>query len=444
MRILIVDDEKSIRTSTAVVIRAAGHQADLADNKQVALAKLQEETYDLVFLDLRLGDEDGLEILSIAKRLLPQLPIVVFTAYASVSSAVTAIQRGAFDYLEKPFTPENLRQIIARVERQRKLELRIDELQEQISSQNPPVELQSSDPKMLQTVEVLFRAAPTQAAILLLGESGTGKSVLAREIHQRSSCKEGPLITVSCPSLTRELLESELFGHTKGAFTGAIKDTWGKVAAADGGTLFLDEIGELPLEIQPKLLRLLQERQYERLGENKIRFTNARIIAATNKDLRECVRKGTFREDLYYRLDVISVTIPPLRDRPQDLERLTEGFLQFFSNQLGRPALAFSWDAKRRLAQYRWPGNIRELRNTIERAAILAGANEIGTEYLPKTEVHVDEPPDFPIGSDITLDALEEAHIRKILERVPSLEGAAKTLGIDPATLYRKRKRLKL
>jgi NtrC-family two-component system response regulator AlgB len=443
MRVLIVDDERSIRTSTMAALKAEGHQAEAADSGHIALLKLQEETFDLVFLDLRLGDEDGLDVLDQMKKMAPQLPVVVFTAYASVASAVAAMQRGATDYLEKPFTPEHLRQILSRIEKQRKLESRIVDLQDQISQQNPGIELASGDPRMSEVLDVLFRAAPTQAAILLLGESGTGKSVLAREAHKRSLCKEGPFVTVSCPSLSRELLESELFGHVKGAFTGAVRDTWGKVAAAESGTLFLDEIGELPLQIQPKLLRLLQERHYERVGENKIRLTNARIIAATNKDLRECVRQGTFREDLYYRLDVISVTIPSLRERVTDLEQLAHAFLRFFSMQLGRGELRFSGSAAKKLRNYSWPGNIRELRNTIERAAILARSTEIGEEHLPDAAAATNG--EAPIvGADVTLDQLEEAHIRRVLARAASLDAAAKTLGIDPATLYRKRKRLNL
>jgi two-component system, NtrC family, response regulator AlgB len=443
MRVLITDDEKSIRTSTMVAIQAAGHQADTADSGQVAVLKLDEDAYDLAFLDLRLGDEDGLDVLEQIKRQYPKLPVVVFTAYASIASAVAAMRRGAFDYLEKPFTPEHLRQIIGRVEKQRQLESKIDDLQQQISLQNPRIELHSADPRMTSAMDILFRAAPTQAAILLLGESGTGKSVLAREIHRRSNCKEGPFATVNCPSLSRELLESELFGHVKGAFTGAVRDTWGRVASAESGTLFLDEIGELPLEIQPKLLRLLQERQYERVGENKIRTANTRIIAATNKDLKECVRKGTFREDLYYRLDVISVTIPPLRERVQDLEMLAKQFLQFFARQLVRPGLTFSDAAMRRLRAHPWRGNVRELRNTIERAAILALCDTIEEDFLPEDPLD-DQATDVSVGSEITLDHLEEVHIRRILQTAPSLDSAAKTLGIDPATLYRKRKRLKL
>ena len=443
MRILIVDDEKSIRTSTSAAIQAEGHQVDTADNAQVSLLKLADEAYDLVFLDLRLGDEDGLEVLGQMKRAAPQLPVVVFTAYASVSSAVAAMQRGAFDYLEKPFTPEHLRQIISRVEKQRRLEKKIVDLEEQITLQSPSIELVSGDPQMVRILDVLFRAAPTQAAVLILGESGTGKSVLARGVHERSICKDGPFVTVSCPSLSRELLESELFGHVKGAFTGAVRDTWGKVAAAESGTLFLDEIGELPLEIQPKLLRLLQERQYERVGEHKTRLTNARITAASNKDLKECVRRGTFREDLYYRLDVISARIPPLRERAHDLETLAHSFLQFFSRQLGRGELQFSDSALLRIRSYPWPGNIRELRNTVERSVILAREDVIDDEHFPAS-VPPDSGEDANVGSDITIEELEEAHIRKILGKASSLDAAAKTLGIDPATLYRKRKRLSL
>jgi len=443
MRVLIIDDEKSIRSSTSAALKAEGHQADVADSSTIALAKLQEEACDLALLDLRLGDEDGLDLLQELKRSQPNLLVVVFTAYASVPSAVAAMQKGAFDYLEKPFTPEQLRQILGRVEKQRKLETKIVELQQEIDKQNPAIDFSSEDLSMRGAIDILFRAAPTQAAMLLLGESGTGKSVFARAIHDRSDYREGPFVTVSCPSLSKELLESELFGHVKGSFTGAVRDTWGKVAAAEAGTLFLDEIGELPLDIQPKLLRLLQERQYERLGEHKPRLTNVRIIAATNKDLRISVREGTFREDLFYRLDVISVRIPPLRDRERDLERFAYSFLGFFSKQLGRGSMRFDGDALRKLKAYRWPGNLRELRNTIERGVILSNGDTITEEFLPdnpppEVDTHV------AIGSDVSLEVLEEAHIRSILQQATSLDAAAKILGIDPATLYRKRKRLNL
>jgi NtrC-family two-component system response regulator AlgB len=282
---------------------------------------------------------------------------------------------------------------------------------------------------------------------LILGESGTGKSVIAHEIHERSHLRSKPFVTISCPSLSKELLESVLFGHVKGSFTGAIKDIWGKVHAADGGTLFLDEIGELPLEIQPKLLRLLQEREYERLGENKVREANVRIIAATNRDLKESIRKGNFREDLFYRLNVISVSIPPLRDRPTDLKQFADQYLEYFVNQIGRNIVGFSDSGRAALMRHSWPGNLRELRNAIERATILAAGPTIGAEDLPSpshasvSEATADN--GVPgIGGHHSLDEIEQAHLTRVLGWAPSFHDAAQILGIDKATLYRKRKRL--
>ena len=236
----------------------------------------------------------------------PSLAVVMFTAYANIATAVEAMRRGAFDFIPKPFTPDQIRAVLAKVERHRALEARVRTLETALAAESPPVDLASEEPAVKRALEVAFKAAATPATVLLLGPSGTGKSVLAREIHARSDRRDGPLVTVSCPSLSRELLESELFGHAKGAFTGAITDAVGKVAAADGGTLFLDEIGELPLSIQPKLLRLLQEREYERVGDPAVRRANVRVIAATNRDLSVEVKTGRFREDLFYRLNVIS------------------------------------------------------------------------------------------------------------------------------------------
>ena len=270
-----------------------------------------------------MGDEDGIEVLRKIVALNPAPLVVIFTAYASIATAVRATQLGAFDYLEKTFTPDQLRAILIKARKSlttqgevRRLKETVHELKREARGSSPPLSFSSADPRTRGEFEILFRAAATSASILLLGESGTGKSVIAREIHDRSHLRDKPFQTVSCPSLSKELLESVLFGHVKGAFTGAIKDTWGKIHEADGGTLFLDEIGELPMEIQPKLLRFLQDREYERLGENKVRQADVRVIAATNRDLKAGMEAGNFREDLYYRLNVISVTIPPLRERP--------------------------------------------------------------------------------------------------------------------------------
>jgi two-component system, NtrC family, response regulator AlgB len=453
MDILIVDDEKSIRLTTSLALEAEGHYVETAEDGSLAMKRIKEENFDLVFLDLRLGDEDGLEILQKIVAMKPQQLVTIFTAHASISTAVKATQLGAFDYLEKPFTPDQLRAILIKAQKAlqtqgevTRLKETVQELKSEVRHSSPPLRFASEDPKTREEFDVLFRAAATSASILILGESGTGKSVIAREIHDRSHLRDKPFVTVSCPSLSKELLESVLFGHMKGSFTGAIKDTWGKVHAADGGTLFLDEIGELPMEIQPKLLRLLQEREYERLGENKVREANVRVIAATNRDLKASIASGDFREDLYYRLNVISVTVPSLRERPADLSRFAKDYLEFFAGQLGRKIEGFSEAGRAALMRHPWPGNLRELRNAIERATILARGSHVEPADLPKPGPapaggNASDPGMLDIGGEHSLDEIEQAHLIKVLGWAPSLHEAASVLGIDKATLYRKRKR---
>ncbi|MFT5855771.1 MAG: NtrC-family two-component system response regulator AlgB, partial [Verrucomicrobiales bacterium] len=296
MDILIVDDEPTIRESTLAAVEMEDHYAEAVITGKDALRRLKEEHFDLVLLDLQLGDEDGLEILSKIREKFPKVAVVIITAYASIETAVDATRRGALEYLQKPFSPDQLRRVLVLAQKFSQMEERIVNLETavaQSSATNPRCEFESRDLAMDEAFEILFRAAVTPTTILILGESGTGKSVAAKAVHERSSVAHKPFVTVSCPSLSKELLESELFGHMRGSFTGAVKDQWGKVKAASGGTLFLDEIGELPMEIQPKLLRLLQEREYERLGENKPRKADVRIIAATNRDLKELVDEGT-------------------------------------------------------------------------------------------------------------------------------------------------------
>jgi two-component system, NtrC family, response regulator AlgB len=456
MDILIVDDERSIRLTTSIALEAEGHYVESIDNGALALKRIKEEEFDLVLLDLRLGDEDGLEILQKIMELRPQTLVAIFTAHGSIPTAVRATQLGAFDYLEKPFTPDQLRALLVKAQKAqrnqmeiRQLKTTVQTLKSEVRQSSPPLDFYSSDPKTQAEFEILFRAAPTAASTLILGESGTGKSVIAREMHERSHLRDKPFVTVSCPSLSKELLESALFGHMKGTFTGAIKDTWGKVHAAEGGTLFLDEIGELPMEIQPKLLRLLQEREYERLGENKIREANVRVIAATNRILMNSIKAGEFREDLYYRLNVINVTIPPLRERPADLELFASKYLEFFAAQVGRRIEGFSESGRIALLRHSWPGNLRELRNSIERATILSRGTKITAEDLPDPVSHLssgdDAEPGRPnIGGEHSLEEIEHAHLTRVLDWAPSLHDAAQVLGIDKATLYRKRKRLGL
>lgn len=440
MRILVIDDEAGIRQTTSVCLEAMGHECVSASTGAQALKEMEKQHFDAVLLDLRLNQEDGLDVLPRLLQAAPHLVIVVFTAHSSVDTAVEAMRRGAHDYIAKPFTPDQIRQTFARIARTRKLELRVAELESRVE-QTPDEEWITDEPSMQRVYAIASKAAATGTTILLLGPSGTGKSVLARQIHQRSAVSENAFITVACPCLSRELLESTLFGHIKGAFTGAVSDTWGKVAAADGGTLFLDEIGEVPLEMQPKLLRLLQEQEYERVGEAKTRRANVRLIAATNRDLAQAVKEGKFREDLYYRLNVIPVTMPPLCDRPRDLRRLAQEFLRFFATQTGKPAREFSAAAWRRIENYAWPGNLRELRNVIERSLILADGPEV--EVADLTDLPENGSSTMRrLGASISLAELEAEHIRQVLAKSRSQEEAANILGIDPATLYRKRKRM--
>jgi NtrC-family two-component system response regulator AlgB len=443
MRVLIVDDEPSIRRTTRIAVESSGHSASEAPNAAKAVKVAEDEGFDAVFLDLKLGADDGLEVLGRLLKMRPAPAVVLFTAYANIATAVEAMRRGAFDFIPKPFTPDQIRAVLERVAKAHALERRVEALESDLASAAPPIDLESSEPSMERALQTAFKAAETPANILILGQSGTGKSVLAREIHKRSARRGEAFVTVNCPSLSRELFESELFGHARGSFTGAVAETFGKVAAADGGTLYLDEIGEMPLEIQPKLLRLLQEREFERVGEARPRRANVRVIAATNRDLAAETKAGRFREDLFYRLNVIAITLPGLRDRPADIMRLAESARRYFASRSGKGGLAFSRAVAEAFATYRWPGNLREMFNVIERAVILAPGDAIELGDLP--EGFSGSPaPTLAVGSRITLDELEAEHIRRIVASSRNLEEAARTLGIDPATLYRKRVKLGL
>jgi NtrC-family two-component system response regulator AlgB len=440
MRILVIDDEAHIRKTTTVTLDALGHETAQAQNSAEALAHLQKGSFDAAFLDLRLGEENGLDLIPKLLALEPKLNVIVFTAYTSIDTAVEAMRHGAVDYIAKPFTPEQIRQSLSRIENNRRLENRVIELESMLSSNEVLADFGTEEPLVQKLFETATKAAASAATILLLGESGTGKSVLARALHKNSPRRDNAFVTVACPSLSRELLESELFGHVRGAFTGAVGETWGKVKAAEGGTLFLDEIGELPSEIQPKLLRLLQEREYERVGDPKPRKANVRVIAATNRRLEELVKEGKFREDLYYRLNVITIEMPPLRQRPLDLSSLAQQHLKMFVRQSARAIKDFTPAALSAMQRYPWPGNLRELRNVIERAVILSPGEKIDLNDLPDT-LRGSQPSGAVIGNRVSLEELEREHIMRIIEIASSMDEAAQILGIDPATLYRKRKR---
>ena len=453
MDFLVIDDDKTFRDATCLLIDSEGHYAEGVCSGELGLTELKEGKFNAVLLDLNLGSEKGLDILEQILKRQPNLPVVMFTAQGSVKNAVEAMRRGAVDFLEKPFTREQFHLVLARVQRFHQLNQNIERLEREVkesNAQSPEILLDSSLPLMKEVMDTLLRAAKTPASILILGESGTGKSVVARALHQQSHLADKPFITVSCPSLSKELLESELFGHVKGAFTGALRDHWGKVKAAAGGTLFLDEIGDLPMEIQPKLLRLLQEREYERVGENVVRQAEVRIIAATSRDLKKRVAEGAFREDLYFRLNVITAEMPPLRQRPGDLISFADLYFKHFAALCGRHINGFSEAASAAIRAYTWPGNLRELRNAVERAVIMVKGSKINLEDLP-AEVRgqpVAGPHDGngspEVGSLVSMERLEEAHLRKVLERTLNLAEAAQVLGIDQATLYRKRKKIGL
>jgi len=438
VNILVVDDESNIRKTLAICLEAEGHHVSAVGNFQDAVAEASRRTFHMAFVDLRLGTESGLDLIPVLLSGSPWMKIVVITAYASIDTAVEAMRRGATDYIPKPFTPAQVLLAVRKVEEVRTLEQKVAALREDLERTTPEVRFSSESPAMQRAMEMARQVAPTDAAVLLRGESGTGKTVLARAIHGWSRRSAKPFGVVSCPSLSPDLLESEMFGHVKGAFTGAIRDNPGRIAACEGGTLFLDEIGDLPLSLQPKLLRFLQDREYERLGDSSTRKADVRIVTATNRDLEGEVKTGRFREDLFYRLNVIQIEIPPLRERIQDLEALATQLLAFYGRTHHRSFAGFTEEAMQALKRHHWPGNVRELRNVIERASILCRSDRIGVEVLSGTFPAAKSAP--AAGSLASLEKIEEEHIRRVLASAKSLQEAAEVLGIDQATLWRRRK----
>jgi NtrC-family two-component system response regulator AlgB len=435
LRILIVDDEPNIRKLVTLSLSADRHHVIAASGVQEAMKLAERRPLDIAFVDLRLGTETGLDLIPRLLEQSPLLGIVVITAYATIETAVEAMRRGAADYLPKPFTPDQLRLALNRVVRLRGLEQRVAGLQSELNQNG--IDLNAQNPAMKRAVDLARQVAPTEATVLIRGESGTGKGVIARAIHSWSDRSDKIFSTVSCPSLSPELLESELFGHVKGAFTNAIRDNPGRISASEGGTLFLDEIGDLPINLQPKLLRFLQDREYERVGDSVTRSSDVRVLTATNVDLRQAVREGKFREDLLYRINVIQIDLPPLRDRPEDIMPLATNLLATLTRR--RPIGDFTPEATAALHSYTWPGNVRELRNVIERATILCRGGQIGAEHFP-TGLSA-RTAETRLGDPVPFEQIEAAHLSRLLATTPTIEEAAKILGIDAATLWRKRKK---
>ncbi len=439
LAIIVVDDEPNIRKTLTISLEAEGHRVTAVSNFQDALAEAGRRFFDVALVDLRLGTASGLELIPALRTLCPWLKIAVITAYASIDTAVEAMRRGAFDYLPKPFTHDQVALLIQKVAEVRDLEQKVAALQETLHEALPESDLTSRSPAMQRTLSLARKVADSDATLLIRGESGTGKTLLARSIHAWSRRAARGFGVVSCPSLSADLLESELFGYVKGAFTGALRDHPGRIAACEGGTLFLDEIGDLPLALQPKLLRVLQEKEYERVGDLVTRKADVRIITATSVDLEAAVRAGRFREDLFYRLNVMEIIVPPLRERREDILPLAERLLAFFARQNHRKMLGFTTEAQEALVHYTWPGNVRELRNAVERAVLLSNDDQIGWEHLPLKLT----PPttELQVGDLVSLERIEERHIRQVLAATRSFDEAARVLGLDPVTLWRRRKK---
>jgi NtrC-family two-component system response regulator AlgB len=438
MNTLIVDDEQNIRKTLGILLETEGHAVTAVSNAQDAVTVVSQTSFDLAFVDLRLGVDSGMELIVRLHNDQPWLKIVIITAYASIETAVEAMKRGATDYVPKPFTPAQIKLILQRVGEVRRLEQKIESLQSTLERLHPEIELATGDAEMQRALSMAREAAGSDVTVLLTGESGTGKSLVARMIAEWSARADKPFNTVSCPAIPAHLLESELFGHKRGAFTGAIRDATGRVAASEGGTLFLDEVGDLPIELQPKLLRFIQDHEFERVGDPVTRKADVRVIAATSVNLQTAVEIGTFRQELYYRMNVFEITIPPLRKRKEDIRAMANHFLNFFSVQNHRKIAGFSSESLEALRAHNWPGNVRELRNVIERAVILCHGQTIEMDHLPESFKSVRRA--VNIGEAIPITAVEEAHIRSVLAKTKSLEEAAKILGIDTATLWRRRK----
>jgi two-component system, NtrC family, response regulator AlgB len=440
-KLLVVDDEKNIRNHLATFFETCGHRVRTAESAANALSALSGEGgFDLVLTDYRMAEVNGLALLEQIKRDNPALPVILMTAYGTVESAVAAMKSGAYDYVSKPFTLDQIQHVVARALEVQSLRAEVSLLRDAIEDQ--PL-LDSRSAAMRHLLEVAHQAAGSEATILLMGESGTGKNVLAKQIHRWSRRAQAPFVVVNCTTLSENLLESELFGHMRGSFTGAFKDKPGRLEAANHGTVFLDEVADLSAPLQTKFLRFVQEQCFERVGGDNTIQVDTRIIAASNRDLLGEVRAHHFREDLFYRLNVIALQVPSLRKRREDILPLAEHFLASAAAHNHRPGLRFGPETEATIKRYWWPGNIRELRNAVERAAILAQDEVIKPDCLPDAMFREQPEPATGFFTPGSLEEVERQHIERVLTETATLEEAAAILGINTSTLWRKRKRYK-
>ncbi len=435
--ILVVDDEFSVRDSLYNWFKNEGYRADTAENGAEALKKLQEGPRDIVLVDIKMPGMDGMELQKHIKKIDSTIIVIIITAYATVDTAVEAMKEGAFDYLSKPIDPDKLSILIRNAVNQRRLVAENIQLRQKVEELSLQDEIVGESPQIKKILEMIDTVAKTDATVLIRGESGTGKELVAQAIHGKSNRRYFPIISINCGAFPEGLLESELFGHEKGAFTGAQYKRKGKLEMANGGTIFFDEIGNITVKMQMDLLRVIETKQFTPLGSNKVVNVDFRIIAATNSDLEKKVAEKDFREDLYYRLNVFSIQIPPLRERPADIPAIAHYFLEKYARSMNKDVTDISPEAMRVLAQYSWPGNIRELRNTIERALVVVGKknrielDDLNLLFLSKTN---------PPGD--SLEETEKAHVKRILEQSDwNISRSAETLKIDRVTLYNKIKK---
>ena len=434
-RVLVVDDERSMRELLAIMLRQAGHQVTLADGGEQALEALRGGSFDLVITDLRMRRVDGLAVLRATKELSPHTVVLVVTAFASTETAVEAMKLGAYDYVTKPFKTDEIKLTIANALERKRLQDENVALKRQLRRERGFANFIGKSPRMLEVFETIRKTADSLSTVLVTGESGTGKELVAQAIHQESPRRTGPFVSVNCGAIPETLMESELFGHLKGAFTGAVATTTGLFSAADGGSLFLDEITEVPQSVQVKLLRAIQEREIRRVGDTRDTRVDVRLIAASNRDVAKAVAEGSLREDLFYRLNVIPIHLPPLRERREDIPPLVAHFIQKISAELGKSVRGVTPEALAILEQHRWPGNIRELENVIERALVLGSGEILEAGALPADLQRPHDGPDVPLeippdGLDLeaTLDRIEHRYIQMALARTAGVQTRAAEL----------------
>jgi len=438
--VLVIDDDPIHRRALSLELETLGCRVVQAGSSSEALAAVRSDAFAAVFLDLGLGSAGGLELLPVLLGQGSRPAVVVTATQPSVETAVETLRQGAKDFLPKPISPVQIEGVIARLKGGKKRRGKAPETETPSEEALLDVSLETRSARMRAALDAARRAAVSDASVLLRGENGTGKTVLARMIHQMSTRRDGPFVVVNCPSLPEDLLMSELFGHVQGAFTGALHNRSGRVEMAESGTLFLDEIGEIQPKLQSKLLRFLQEKVFERVGDSRSLRADVRVLAATSRNLEAGVREGRFREDLLFRLNVVEIVLPPLRERGEDILPLAQGFLALFARLARRPALVLSPAAERLLRGYAWPGNVRELRNAIERAGILWPGPVLEPAAFPDRMGA--QSGDGPrLGGWHTLEEIEREHIERVIEQIPNLEDAARILGIDDSTLWRKRKK---